>query len=183
MSNKTAVIVSLSFGTGCIVLFSVIVLASSVAFIHATTPSSPKHSIVPSAPVIPRSGTSGDAETKEQQLNRELGPVNRAKLQEAKTGLLSRIANRRARSSSCTSTSRTTIVRTSSGCSGSTITPPSVAPSPIDPAIPFPGEPMGAPTTPKKREIDPNTCFDGSCALKNSTKSGPIAEDFPPLFD
>lgn len=187
MENRTAVVISLSFGTGCIVLFAVLLLAASVAFIHNATPSNQRHSIVPASPVLPRIGTTGDNETKEQQLNRELGPVNKSKLQESKTGLFSRIAERRsARSSGCTG-SRTRVVRTSNTCGGGYSRPvPAVTPAPIDPVYPFPestGATGSANKTTKQREIDPNTCSDGSCALKNSTKSESISTDFPPLFE
>lgn len=193
MQSKTAIVVSVSVGTGLLLFFSVCVLAASVIAIHNESVDKKQPSIVPSAPVIPRAGATGDSETKEQQLNRELGPVNRSKLLENKTGLFSRIeAARQARSSSCSSITRPRVVpkiqlvrrtpvQSSSCCGTQFVTHLQSVQSTCTSSLSYSTQiyaPQPTPIAPKYREIDPSTCKDGSCALKNASSTG----EFPDLF-
>ncbi len=168
--TKSFFVVSVSFGTGALLLLCAVLFASCICVIHVSSPkptdylSTPIH---PNYPIVPKVGNVGSSETREQILNRELGPVNIQKQKESKDCFLTRARARRQ------ATQRATYQHHSISYS--------VRPyvSPAIPAQTVPRPTYVEPTTRRPSEIDPSTCFDGSCALKNSANPR-LAPPAPP---
>lgn len=188
---RTIVVVSLSLGTGLLIVFCAIVVAVSILLVHPKSGvNAPSFDTPSRVPDFLRPRPLGDMpigeEAREAELNRNFGPVNKAKQKEDKTGLFSRIRANRQASYGCSGNSAYSRCQPVSYqrtyysvpvayyqpryVSYSTpVRTPTARPVCPDGTCPQQPAPLQVPGEPY-REIDPDSCFDGSCALRDNRK-------------